>query len=174
MATLIVLAIIFIYAILAVQFESLIDPFIVMITVPFAAMGALLIVWAFGQSMNIYTQIGLITLVGLITKNGILIVEFANHNMTLGMRARDAVQKAAVQRLRPILMTTSAMILGAVPLILSNASGSESRRVIGSVLVGGLSLGTVLTLCLLPTLYVVIKGTVKRQAATTLNELKTL
>ena len=158
MMALILLAIIFIYAILAVQFESFIDPFIVMITVPFAAVGAFAILWAFGQSMNIYTQIGLITLIGLITKNGILIVEFANHNMSLKMTVRDAVQKAAVQRLRPILMTTSAMILGAVPLILSNASGSESRRVIGSVLVGGLGLGTVLTLCLLPTLYVAIKG----------------
>ena len=158
MITLILLAIVFIYAILSVQFESFIDPLIVMLTVPLAAMGALLVLWLFDQSMNIYTQIGLITLIGLITKNGILIVEFANQQLEQGLSAIDAVKKAAGLRLRPILMTTSAMILGTVPLVLSNSSGSESRRVIGAILVGGLSFGTLLTLALLPTLYAAIKG----------------
>ncbi|MES2607367.1 MAG: efflux RND transporter permease subunit [Pseudomonadota bacterium] len=158
MATLIFLAIIFIYAILAIQFESFLDPFIVMLTVPLAAMGALIVLWLFGQTMNIYTQIGLITLVGLITKNGILIVEFANQQLEQGLSAVDAAKKAAGLRLRPILMTTSAMILGAVPLILSNTSGSEARRIIGAVLVGGLSFGTVLTLIFLPTLYALVKS----------------
>jgi len=157
MMILIVLAIIFIYAILAIQFESFLDPLIVMLTVPLAAMGALLVLWLSSQSMNIYTQIGLITLIGLITKNGILIVEFANQQMAKGMNAIDAVKKAAGLRLRPILMTTSAMVLGTIPLILSNSSGSETRRVIGAVLVGGLSFGTLLTLILLPTLYAAIK-----------------
>ncbi len=157
MFMLVVLAIIFIYAILSVQFESFLDPFIVMFTVPLAAMGALFILWIFGQTMNIYTQIGLITLIGLITKNGILIVEFANQQLEHGLSAMDAVRKAASLRLRPILMTTSAMILGTLPLVLSNSSGSESRRVIGAILVGGLSFGTVLTLLLLPTLYVLVK-----------------
>lgn len=158
MVMLIILAIIFIYAILSVQFESFLDPLIVMLTVPLAAMGALFVLWIYGQSMNIYTQIGLITLTGLITKNGILIVEFANQQMEKGMSALEAVKKASELRLRPILMTTSAMILGTMPLVLSNSSGSESRRVIGAVLVGGLSFGTLLTLVLLPTLYAFIKG----------------
>ncbi|MDP5370381.1 MAG: efflux RND transporter permease subunit, partial [Pseudomonadota bacterium] len=158
MVMLIILAIIFIYAILSVQFESFLDPLIVMLTVPLAAMGALFVLWIYGQSMNIYTQIGLITLTGLITKNGILIVEFANQQMEKGMNALEAVKKASELRLRPILMTTSAMILGTMPLVLSNSSGSESRRVIGAVLVGGLSFGTLLTLVLLPTLYAFIKG----------------
>jgi multidrug efflux pump len=157
MMTLILLAIVFIYAILSVQFESFLDPLIVMLTVPLAAMGALFVLWIFGQTMNIYTQIGLITLIGLITKNGILIVEFANQQLKNGMTTIDAVKKAAQLRLRPILMTTSAMILGTIPLVLSNSSGSESRRVIGAILVGGLSFGTLLTLVLLPTLYVAIK-----------------
>ena len=157
MIMLIFLSIVFIYAIMAMQFESFIDPFIVMLTVPLAAMGALLLVWVCGQSMNVYTQVGLITLIGLITKNGILIVEFANQYMEKGETAIDAVKAAAILRLRPILMTTAAMIFGAVPLLLSNASGSESRRIIGAVLVGGLSFGTVLTLIFLPTLYVIIK-----------------
>lgn len=158
MALLIVLAIIFIYAILSVQFESFLDPLIVMLTVPLAAMGALFVLWVFDQSINIYTQIGLITLVGLITKNGILIVEFANQQLEKGLSVIEAVKKASELRLRPILMTTSAMILGTMPLVLSNSSGSESRRVIGAVLVGGLSFGTVLTLILLPTLYALIKS----------------
>ena len=157
MLLLIFLSIVFIYAIMAMQFESFIDPFIVMLTVPLAAMGALLLVWVCGQSVNVYTQVGLITLIGLITKNGILIVEFANQYMEKGETAINAVKAAAVVRLRPILMTTAAMIFGAVPLLLSNASGSESRRIIGAVLVGGLGFGTVLTLILLPTLYVIIK-----------------
>ncbi|MDP3371898.1 MAG: efflux RND transporter permease subunit [Candidatus Paracaedibacteraceae bacterium] len=158
MMTLIFLAIIFIYAVMAIQFESFLDPLMVMLTVPLAAMGALFALWATGQTMNIYTQIGLITLIGLITKNGILIVEFANQQLEKGMSAIDAVKKAASLRLRPILMTTSAMILGALPLILSNSSGSETRRVIGAVLVGGLSFGTLLTLIFLPTIYAAIKG----------------
>jgi multidrug efflux pump len=158
MAVLFALALIFIYAILAAQFENFIDPLIVMLTVPLAISGALLVVWIFGQSLNIYTQVGLITLIGLISKHGILIVEFANQLRKEGLSILSAIKKASILRVRPILMTTAAMIFGAIPLVLSVDSGAESRRSIGAVLVGGLGIGTLFTLFILPTLYYVIKS----------------
>lgn len=154
---LIFLSIIFIYAILAVQFDNFIDPFIILLTIPLAALGALLAVYFKGYSLNIYSQVGLITLIGLISKHGILIVEFANQLQEKGEKVVDAVIKAAVLRLRPILMTTSAMIAGSVPLIISHSAGSESREAIGIVLVFGLGAGTVFTLFVLPSLYVIFK-----------------
>jgi multidrug efflux pump len=115
--------------------------------------GALALVGALGQSMNIYTQIGLITLVGLITKHGILIVEFANQKMEQGHGAFEAAYQAACLRLRPILMTSAAMIVGSLPLLFSKDAGSEARQVLGAVLVGGLSLGTLFTLFAIPVFY---------------------
>lgn len=151
------LSLAFIYAILATQFESFVDPFIILFTVPLACSGALLFTWIFGQSLNIYTQVGLITLTGLISKHGILIVEFANQLRKEGLSCHEAVQQAAVLRLRPILMTTAAMVFGAIPLILSHDAGAEARHAIGVVLIGGLCLGTLFTLFVLPAVYVRIK-----------------
>ena len=150
------LALAFIYLVLAAQFESFIDPFVIMLTVPLSMTGALAALWLTGGTLNVYSQIGLITLVGLITKHGILIVEFANQKQDQGLDKNDAVVEAAVLRLRPILMTTGAMVLGALPLALATGAGSESRQVIGWVIVGGLLLGTLLTLFVVPTAYTLL------------------
>ncbi|MCK0196488.1 efflux RND transporter permease subunit [Ancylobacter sp. 6x-1] len=146
----------FIYLVLAAQFESFRDPVIIMLTVPLSLTGALAALWLTGGSLNVYSQIGLVTLVGLITKHGILIVEFANQQQEHGAERRAAVVEAAVLRLRPILMTTGAMVLGAVPLALAHGAGAESRHQIGWVIVGGMSLGTLLTLFVVPTVYSLI------------------
>ena len=150
------LALAFIYLVLAAQFESFRDPFIIMLTVPLAMAGALgLLQWS-GGTLNVYSQIGLITLVGLITKHGILIVEFANQIRDRGVAMREAVLEAAALRLRPILMTTGAMVLGAVPLAIATGAGSESRVQIGMVIVGGLTVGTILTLFVVPAMYTLL------------------
>ncbi|MCW0234202.1 MAG: efflux RND transporter permease subunit [Ferrovibrio sp.] len=151
-----ILALMFIYLVLAAQFESFIDPFIIMLTVPLSMTGALLALKLGGGTMNIYSQVGLVTLVGLITKNGILIVEFANQLQEEGRSRLDAVIEAASLRLRPILMTTAAMVLGAVPLAMAMGAGAESRNQIGLVIVGGLLLGTLLTLFVVPTAYTLL------------------
>ncbi|HYI71399.1 MAG TPA: efflux RND transporter permease subunit, partial [Skermanella sp.] len=151
-----ILALAFIYLVLAAQFESFIDPFVIMLTVPLSITGALLALKLTGATMNVYSQIGLVTLVGLITKHGILIVEFGNQLQRQGVDVRDAVIQSAVLRLRPILMTTGAMVLGAVPLALATGAGAESRQAIGAVIVGGMLLGTVLTLFVVPTVYTYI------------------
>jgi multidrug efflux pump len=156
MVLLFALAMLFIYAILAAQFESFIYPFIILFTVPLACFGALLFAYLFGQSLNIYTQVGLVTLIGLISKHGILIVEFANQLQKGGLPLEEAIKKSCSLRLRPILMTTGAMVLGAIPLILSHDAGSEARQAIGFVLIGGLCIGTLLTLLILPTIYFII------------------
>jgi multidrug efflux pump len=148
-----VLAILFIYLVLAAQFESFIDPFVIMLTVPLSIAGALAALMLTGGSINVYSQIGLITLVGLITKNGILIVEFANHMREEGKALMEAVRDASVMRLRPILMTTLATVFGAVPLAIATGAGAESRVQIGWVIVGGLTLGTLLTLFVVPAVY---------------------
>ncbi len=150
-----VLALAFIYLVLSAQFESFVAPFVIMLTGPLSMTGALLALWLTGGSLNVYSQIGLITLVGLITKHGILIVEFANQLQERGMPLREAVIESATLRLRPILMTTGAMVLGAIPLALARGAGSESRQVIGWVIVGGMSLGTILTLFVVPTFYTI-------------------
>ncbi|NBP26126.1 MAG: efflux RND transporter permease subunit [Betaproteobacteria bacterium] len=144
------LALLFIYLVLAAQFESFKDPIMIMLTVPLSMLGALAALQATGGTLNVYSQIGLITLVGLITKHGILIVEFTNQLREQGREMRDAVVEAAVLRLRPILMTTGAMVLGALPLALARGAGAESRSQIGWVIVGGMTLGTLLTLFVLP------------------------
>ncbi len=151
-----VLALLFIYLVLAAQFESFVDPLIIMFSVPLAIAGALLLLKLTGGTLNIYSQIGMITLVGLITKHGILIVEFANQIRHQGKDKIEAVMEAAVLRLRPILMTTGAMVLGAVPLALASGAGAESRQQIGITIVGGMTFGTLLTLFVVPTVYVLL------------------
>ncbi|AOB40751.1 efflux RND transporter permease subunit [Bordetella parapertussis] len=150
------MALAFIYLVLAAQFESWRNPFIIMLSVPLSMTGALLALWLTGGTLSIYSQIGLITLVGLITKHGILIVEFANQLRDQGKAMHEAVVEASVLRLRPILMTTGAMVLGTVPLALAQGAGAESRQQIGWVLVGGLMLGTLLTLFVVPVAYSMI------------------
>ncbi len=147
------LALIIIFLVLAAQFESFIDPFTIMITVPLAFAGALLCLWIFGQTINIFSQIGMIMLVGLVTKNGILIVEFANHKRLEGMQKVPAVIDAAVGRFRPILMTSLAMSLGALPLALSLGDASTSRIPLGIVITGGVLFSLVLTLFVIPAVY---------------------
>lgn len=148
-----VLALVFIFLVLAAQFESFVDPLVIMLSVPLSMIGALLALKLSGGSLNVYSQIGLITLVGLITKHGILIVEFTNQLRGQGLDMLEALIKASSQRLRPILMTTGAMVLGALPLALASGAGAESRIQIGWVIVGGMSLGTLLTIFVVPTMY---------------------
>ena len=153
LAIVFVLALFFIFLVLAAQFESFIDPMVIMLSVPLSMVGALWALRMSGGTLNVFSQIGLITLVGLITKHGILIVEFSNQLRQEGMDMLEAVQEAATLRLRPILMTTGAMVLGAIPLALATGAGAESRRQIGWVIVGGMSLGTLLTVFVVPTMY---------------------
>ncbi|WGF89187.1 efflux RND transporter permease subunit [Marinivivus vitaminiproducens] len=161
-----ILALGFIYLVLAAQFESFVDPLIIMLTVPLSMTGALLALYLTGGTINVYSQIGLVTLVGLITKHGILIVEFANQLQASGRSKLDAVVASAVLRLRPILMTTGAMVLGAIPLALAHGAGAESRQQIGWVIVGGMSLGTLLTLVIVPTVYSLVARSHDVPAAT--------
>lgn len=148
------LALVFVYLILAAQFESFVDPLVIMLTVPLCIVGAVLTLTAFGQSMNIYSKIGLLTLVGLVTKHGILLVEFANEKRKHGMPAIEAALDSARSRLRPILMTSLTMILGSLPLALASGPGSLGRINIGLVLVGGLIAGTFFSLFVVPVAYV--------------------
>ncbi len=156
LAIVFVLALLFIFLVLAAQFESFIDPLVIMLSVPLSMVGALLALQFSGGTLNVFSQIGLITLVGLITKHGILIVEFANQLREEGMELFEAVTKSATLRLRPILMTTGAMVLGAIPLALATGAGAESRKQIGWVIVGGMSLGTLLTIFVVPTMYTLL------------------
>ena len=142
---------------LAAQFESFIDPLIIMLTVPLSITGALIALHLTGNTLNVYSQIGLITLIGLITKHGILLVEFSNKLQEQGRV--EAVIEAAGLRLRPILMTTGAMVLGAVPLAIAGGAGAESRSQIGWVIVGGISFGTLFTLFVVPTAYTLLART---------------
>jgi multidrug efflux pump len=148
-----VLALLFIFLVLSAQFESFVDPFVIMLAVPLSMVGALGAMHLTGGTLNVYSQIGLITLVGLITKHGILIVEFSNQLRQQGRDLHAAVVEAASLRLRPILMTTAAMVLGALPLALASGAGAESRQQIGWVIVGGMSFGTLLTIFVVPTMY---------------------
>jgi multidrug efflux pump len=147
------LALAFIYLVLSAQFESFRNPFIIMLTVPLSITGGLLALWLDGSTLNIYSQVGLVTLIGLITKHGILLVEFSNQIREKGRSMKDAVVEAAGLRLRPILMTTGAMVLGAVPLAMATGAGAESRQDIGLVIVGGLLVGTFFTLFVIPVVY---------------------
>ena len=151
-----VLAALFIFLVLSAQFESFVDPLIIMTAVPLSMVGALAALQLSGGTLNVYSQIGLITLVGLITKHGILIVEFSNQLRQAGRPLLEAVVEASALRLRPIMMTTGAMVLGALPLALASGAGAESRQQIGWVIVGGMSLGTLLTLFVVPTVYTLL------------------
>ncbi len=157
-----ILALVLIFLILAAQFESFIDPFIIMFTVPLAIAGALLSLWIFDQTINIFSQIGMIMLIGLVTKNGILIVEFANQNRLQGMKKIEAVIFAASQRLRPILMTSLAMSLGALPLALSLGDAATSRIPLGIVIVGGILFSLVLTFFVIPAMYIFLSSKKKK------------
>jgi multidrug efflux pump len=148
-----VLALVLIYLILAAQFESWVDPLIIMLTVPLAIAGAVLCLWLFDQTLNIFSEIGMIMLIGLVTKNGILIVEFANQKRDKGMSRVHAVIEAASMRLRPILMTSLAMSLGALPIALSLGAAATSRIPLGIVIVGGIIFSLILTLFVIPAMY---------------------
>lgn len=147
------LAIILIFLVLAAQFESFKDPFVIMLTVPLAVFGALLFMWLFGVTMNIYSQIGIIMLIGLVAKNGILIVEFSNQRQAAGMNKYDAVMGASIQRLRPILMTSISTILGLLPLAMATGEGANGRIAMGIAVVGGMLISTLLTLFVVPAMY---------------------
>ncbi len=147
------LALTLLYLILAAQFESFRDPFIIMFTVPLAIAGAILSLFVFGLTMNIFSEIGLVMLIGLVTKNGILIVEFANQKKAQGLPIMEAVKQAAVLRFRPILMTSLATILGTLPIALALGAGSESRVSMGIAVIGGLAFSTILTLFVIPAIY---------------------
>ncbi|MGL4426263.1 MAG: efflux RND transporter permease subunit [Alphaproteobacteria bacterium] len=158
------LAIVFIFLVMAAQFESFRDPFIIMLSVPLALAGAIFtLVLIPSGTINIYSQIGFVTLIGLITKHGILIVDFANTLKQKGDAIEEAIVKACQLRLRPILMTTFAMVLGAIPLALATGAGSEARRQIGWVIVGGMSLGTLFTLLVIPVVYTFVSKSLKEQ-----------
>ncbi len=150
------LALVLIFLILAAQFESFKDPFVVMFTVPLAVTGALFFMWLFGVTMNIYSQIGIIMLIGLVAKNGILIVEFANQRQENGLDKLEAIQGAAVQRLRPILMTSISTMLGLLPLALATGEGANGRIAMGVAVIGGLLISTLLTLFVVPAMYMFI------------------
>jgi HAE1 family hydrophobic/amphiphilic exporter-1/multidrug efflux pump len=158
-----VLALILIYLVLAAQFESFKDPFIIMITVPLAIAGALIFLWLFGQTLNIFSEIGIIMLIGLVTKNGILIVEFANKKRAAGLELKEAVLVAASQRFRPILMTSLATALGALPIAISIGAAATSRKPLGTVIVGGLMFSLVLTLFVIPAVYTYVSSKHKRK-----------
>ncbi len=152
------LALILIYLLLAAQFESFIDPLAIMLTVPLALAGAMLSLWVFGQTLNIFSEIGMIMLIGLVTKNGILIVEFANQKREQGLNKLEAVTEAATQRLRPILMTSLATSLGALPIALSLGAAATSRIPLGIVVVGGILFSLILTLFVIPAVYTFLSG----------------
>ncbi|MBX7262104.1 MAG: efflux RND transporter permease subunit, partial [Chitinophagales bacterium] len=148
-----ILALVLIYLVLAAQFESFVDPFIIMMTVPLALAGALLSLWIFDQTLNIFSQIGMIMLIGLVTKNGILIVEFANQLREQGMNKLEAIIHASQMRLRPILMTSFAMALGAVPIAVALGKAATSRVSLGIVIIGGIVFSLILTLFIVPAIY---------------------
>jgi multidrug efflux pump subunit AcrB len=158
------LALLLIYLILAAQFESFIDPFIVMLTVPLALAGALLSLWYFNQTLNIFSEIGIIMLIGLVTKNGILIVEFSNQLQEQGLSKLEAIQKGATARLRPILMTSLATALGALPIAMSLGAAAKSRMGMGIVVVGGILFSLTLTLFVIPAMYTFLSRTHKKKA----------
>jgi hydrophobe/amphiphile efflux-1 (HAE1) family protein len=166
------LALVLIYLVLAAQFESFVDPVIIMLTVPLAIAGAVISLWLFGQTMNIFSQIGMIMLIGLVTKNGILIVEYANHIRENGATKKEAVVRAAKMRLRPILMTSLAMAGGALPLALSLGAASTSRIPLGIVIVGGVMFSLLLSLFVVPVMYTFLSRRKVKQVTATekLNE----
>ena len=164
-----VLALAMVYLVLSAQFESFRDPFIIMLTVPLALAGALAALWIFGQTLNIFSQIGMIMLIGLVTKNGILIVEFANQRREAGLDVEEAIREAAVARFRPVLMTSISTVLGTLPIALALGAGAESRMPMGIAVIGGLLVGTFLTLLVIPTTYTYLAAK-KHRVAPSLDE----
>lgn len=152
-----ILALIFIYLVLSAQFESFIDPLIILCAVPFSIAGGIVSLILGFDSVNLYSGIGLITLLGLITKNSIMIVEFANQLVSKGMDTMSAVKESANLRLRPILMTTFATIFGAIPLLIASNQGFEARNSIGLVIVGGMAIGTIFSTLIIPVIYYKVK-----------------
>ena len=150
------LALLVVFLVLAAQFESFIHPFVILLSTPLAVTGGLFALWFTGQTLNVFSQIGMVLLIGLMAKNGILVVEFANQLRDRGMSVRDAVLEASVVRLRPILMTSIATVLGAVPLAMATGAGAESRQALGVVIVGGITLSTIVTLYAVPALYLLL------------------
>jgi len=146
------------YLVLAAQFESFINPMVVMFTVPMGVFGGFLGLFLTGQGLNIYSQIGMIMLIGMVTKNGILIVEFANQLRDRGIELEQAIIDASARRLRPILMTAFTTLIGAVPLIMSTGAGSESRIAVGTVVFFGMAFATFVTLLVIPAMYRLISG----------------
>jgi len=162
-----VLALVLIYLVLAAQFESYRDPLIIMFTVPLALAGAVLSLWIFGHTINIFSQIGVIVLIGIVTKNGILIVEFANQRKAAGLPLKEAVIDAATRRLRPILMTSLATALGALPIAMALGAASRSRIPLGITIIGGLIFSLILTLYVIPSLYTYLSRNLKKSTAKT-------
>jgi multidrug efflux pump len=158
-----VMALVLVYLVLAAQFESIRAPFTIMLTVPLALAGGLGALYFFGMKLNIFSQIGLVMLIGLVTKNGILVVEFANQLRDAGANVKEAARQAAQQRFRPILMTTTSTILGTLPIALAVGAGAESRVPLGTAVIGGLALGSFLTLYVIPMAYPYIASKVKRR-----------
>ncbi|MGN6701568.1 MAG: efflux RND transporter permease subunit, partial [Burkholderiaceae bacterium] len=152
------LALAIIFLVLAAQFESFRDPLVILVTVPLSICGALLPLFLGISSMNIYTQVGLVTLIGLISKHGILIVEFANQLRRAGRSKREAIEEAASIRLRPILMTTAAMVFGVIPLVIASGAGAAGRHAMGLVIFTGLAIGTLFTLFVVPAMYMFLSG----------------
>jgi len=152
------LALVLVYLVLAAQFESFRAPFVIMLTVPLALAGALFSLWYFGLTLNIFSEIGMIMLIGLVTKNGILIVEFANQRRAQGLPVAEAVQGAAAARFRPVLMTSISTVLGILPIALALGAGAESRIPMGIAVIGGLLIGTLLTLYVIPAMYSYLSG----------------
>ena len=171
-----VLAILIVFLVLAGQFESFIQPLVIMLSVPLAIAAAILALWFGGLTLNIYSQIGIILLIGLMAKNGILIVEFANQLRDEGLEVREAVIEASVIRLRPIVMTVVSTVLGAVPLLLASGAGGESRQAIGTVIIGGLFVASIMTLFLTPVLYDLLarftrpRGAIEKRLAAEIGE----
>jgi HAE1 family hydrophobic/amphiphilic exporter-1 len=152
------LGIVVVFLVLSAQYGSYLDPLVILITVPLAMLGALMFLVLMGQVNNVYAQVGLVTLIGLAAKNGILIVDLANQRMEAGLSAIEAATGAAESRFRPILMTASAALSGFFPLVVASGAGALSQRSIGSVIFGGLLVATVLSLFVVPALYVVMKN----------------
>jgi multidrug efflux pump len=161
-----VFAIIIVFLALSAQYESFRDPIVILISVPMALFGALIFINLGFTSLNIYTQVGLVTLMGLVSKHGILIVQFANELQRAGRTKRQAIEEAAGVRLRPILMTTAAMVLGVVPLVIASGAGAAGRHAMGIVIFAGLSIGTLFTLFVVPAMYMLLGADHHRETVT--------
>jgi len=149
-------ALVIVFLALSIQFNSFRDPIVILVSVPMALLGALLFINLGATTLNIYTQVGLVTLMGLISKHGILIVQFANDLQIAGRSKREAIEEAAAIRLRPILMTTAAMVLGVLPLVMASGAGAAGRQAMGIVICSGLSIGTLFTLFVVPAVYMLL------------------